>query len=42
VGFLVLTPACPLPGPSAAALDAVVGPGKPISEIIELPGMTPA
>ncbi len=42
VGFLVLTTACPLPGPSAAALDAVVGPGKPIREIIELPGMTPA
>jgi site-specific DNA-methyltransferase (adenine-specific) len=40
VGFVVLTPACPPPGPSASALDAVVGPGKPITEIIELPGIT--
>jgi hypothetical protein len=42
MAFVVLTPACPPPGPPATALDAVVGPGKPIREIIELPGMTRA
>jgi site-specific DNA-methyltransferase (adenine-specific) len=42
VGFVVLTPAGPAPGPPAAALRAVVGPGKPIAEIIELPRITPA
>jgi hypothetical protein len=42
VGFLVVTPACPPPGPSASALDAVVGADKPVSEVVELGGMTPA
>jgi hypothetical protein len=40
VGFVVLTPALPSPGQSASALRAVVGPGKPIAEIVELPGIT--
>jgi site-specific DNA-methyltransferase (adenine-specific) len=43
VPFVVLTPALPAPGPIAAALEAVVGPGKPIREIVELPArVTPA
>jgi len=37
VPFVVLTPALPTPGPSASALDAVVGPGKPIHEVLEIP-----
>ena len=37
VPFVVLTPALPQPGPLAAALDAVVGPGRPIREVVELP-----
>ncbi|HEX2381458.1 MAG TPA: site-specific DNA-methyltransferase [Acidimicrobiales bacterium] len=42
VAFVVVTPAPAAPGPAASALEAVVGAGKPISEIIELPGITPA
>ena len=42
VPFVVLTPALPAPGPITAALEAVVGAGKPIHEIVELPaGVTP-
>src|SRR5262249_48143635 len=42
VPFVVLTPSLPLPGPIAAALEAVIGPGKPISEIVELPARVTA
>jgi site-specific DNA-methyltransferase (adenine-specific) len=42
VGFVVITAAGPLPGPAASALRAVVGPGKPIAEIVELSAITPA
>jgi site-specific DNA-methyltransferase (adenine-specific) len=43
VPFLVLAPALPAPGPMAAALDAVVGPGRPIAGVVELPSrITPA
>ena len=37
VAFIVLTPCCPASGPTASALHAVVGPGKPIREVIEFP-----
>jgi len=41
VPYVVLTAARPGPGPVAAALDAVVGPGRPVAEIVDL-GITPA
>jgi site-specific DNA-methyltransferase (adenine-specific) len=42
IGFVVVTAAGPAPGPPAAALRAVVGLGKPIAEVIELPRTTSA
>jgi site-specific DNA-methyltransferase (adenine-specific) len=43
VPFVVVTPALPTPGPAAAALEAVVGAGRPIHEVVELPArITPA
>jgi site-specific DNA-methyltransferase (adenine-specific) len=36
VPFVVVTPAGPAPGAPARALAAVVGPGRPIAELIEL------
>ena len=36
VPFVVMSPALPARGPTLAALEAVVGHGKPIDEIVEL------